>query len=261
VHLRDGRLSTRTAAEAAAASKTEIDGKAETTAGTKPTALKTPGSPLIEARDLCRTFDLGADPVHAVKNASLVLHQGARIAVTGPSGSGKSTLLKMLAGLEPPTSGSLTWFGATRAEMLRPRRVGVVFQEPSLIPSLTVRENVGLPLQIASDFTDRPHMTADQALDMLSLSDLADKLPDELSGGQMQRVAFARALVTNPEIILADEPTGQLDQPTGHAVLQTVLQALEKNETALLLTTHDQKLASTMATQFRMDHGLLAVAT
>ena len=207
------------------------------------------------------TYDLGGDPVHAVQDASITMNQGARIAVTGPSGSGKSTLLRMMAGLATPTSGNLSWFGKADASDLRPRRIGVVFQEPSLIASLTVRENVALPLQLASKEALRDHMSADEALRLLSLSDLADKLPDELSGGQMQRVAFARALVTNPDIILADEPTGQLDQPTGRAVMQTVLQAMDENDTALLLTTHDTGLAATLATRFHMDHGHLTEAT
>lgn len=216
---------------------------------------------LIEARGLGRNYDLGALSVHAVENADIAVRQGDRIAVTGPSGSGKSTLLKMLAGIVRPSSGLLSWFGTETATELRPGRIGVVFQEPSMIPSLTVRENVALPLQLAARSPQgRAHMSADEALALLSLADLADKLPDELSGGQMQRVAFARALVTNPEIILADEPTGQLDQPTGRAVMKAVLDALGENETALLLTTHDERLAATMATQLRMDHGRLAEA-
>ena len=254
LHLRDGRLSERTGT--VATDPIPMD-------PASPGVVRLPDpsrAPLISATGLGRIYDLGGDPVHAVENASLILRQGARIAVTGPSGSGKSTLLKMLAGIEAPTSGALSWFGASTSAMLRPGRIGVVFQEPSLIPTLTVRENVALPLQLAAADTARHQMTADAALELLSLSDLADKLPDELSGGQMQRVAFARALVTNPDIILADEPTGQLDQPTGQAVLQAVLRALDENGTALLMTTHDQRLAATMATQYHMEHGRLADA-
>lgn len=261
LHLRDGRLSEWSAqAGGIRPSLVEADQSALTP---PPIPVKAPAKAntiLIEARHLSRTYHPGAEAVHAVADASLALPLGARIAVTGPSGSGKSTLLKMLAGIEVPTSGELTWFGKPDREMLRPRRIGVVFQEPSLIASLTVRENVQLPLQLASSHASRPHMSAEDALRLLSLSDLADKLPDELSGGQMQRVAFARALVTNPEIILADEPTGQLDQPTGRAVMQAVLTALNESDTALLMTTHDSRLASTMPTRFHMDHGRLADA-
>ena len=215
---------------------------------------------LIEGHGIGRDYRLGDEAVHAVEAATLTLREGDRVAVTGPSGSGKSTLLKMLAGLIRPSSGVLSWFGGHDTSQLRPRRIGVVFQEPSLIPSLTVRQNVDLPLQIASEGADRPRLTADQALDLLSLGDLADKWPDELSGGQMQRIAFARALVTNPEIILADEPTGQLDRPTGRAVMASVLDALDRSGTTLLVTTHDERLAATMDSRFHMEHGHLAEA-
>ena len=215
---------------------------------------------VIEAHRLGRDYAIAGRSIHAVEEVDITVRQGDRIAVTGPSGSGKSTLLKMLAGIVRPSSGLLSWFGETTAHALRPRRIGVVFQEPSLIPSLSVRENVELPLQLLSAPLDRPHMSAEDALWLLSLRDLADKLPDELSGGQMQRVAFARALVTNPEIILADEPTGQLDQPTGRAVMTAVLEALDQNATALLVTTHDRRLAAVMASEFHMDHGRLAEA-
>ncbi len=215
---------------------------------------------LIEGREISRDYRLGNEAVHAVSAATMTLREGDRVAVTGPSGSGKSTLLKMLAGLVRPSSGVLSWFGEHDSSRLRPRRIGVVFQEPSLIPSLTVRQNVDLPLQLSAGTTDRPRLTADEALDLLSLGDLVDKWPDELSGGQMQRVAFARALVTSPEIILADEPTGQLDQPTGSAVMASVLQALDRNGTTLLVTTHDENLAATMDSRYRMEHGHLAEA-
>ncbi|WP_206454969.1 ABC transporter ATP-binding protein [Aurantimonas marina] len=252
LHLRDGRLVERPLVETLDEAEHLFED------ATRP-MLRNDRETLIEARGLGRNYDLGDLTVHAVENADIVMRQGDRIAVTGPSGSGKSTLLKMLAGIVRPSSGLLAWFGAGTATGLRPGRIGVVFQEPSLIPSLTVRENVALPLQLAARSSQgRAHMSADDALALLSLADLSDKLPDEISGGQMQRVAFARALVTNPEIILADEPTGQLDQPTGRAVMEAVLDALGENETALLLTTHDERLARTMATQLRMDHGRLA---
>ena len=256
LHLSDGRLVERGAGSAAAATPEGAARRRE--AG--PAVLRNDRRVLIEGHGLTRDFALGPTVVHAVTDADIMIRDGDRVAVTGPSGSGKSTLLKMLAGLVPPSSGVVSWFGQERPSELRPRRVGVVFQEPSLIPTLTVRENVDLPLQLVERSIDRPHMSADDALWLLSLSDLAEKLPDELSGGQMQRVAFARALVTNPEVVLADEPTGQLDRPTGRAVMDAVLGALDHNGTALLLTTHDSRLADTMASQYRMDHGRLAAA-
>tara|TARA_B100000378_G_scaffold209539_2_gene172602 strand:- start:1648 stop:3069 length:1422 start_codon:yes stop_codon:yes gene_type:complete len=260
LHLRDGRLSARPAPDGGQAVSPDAERAASPTLRAPLRSSAGDNAALIEARHVSRIYHPGGDPVHAVEDASMDLHRGARIAVTGPSGSGKSTLLKMLAGIERPSSGGLSWFGAAKPDMLRPRRIGVVFQEPSLIASLTVRENVELPLQLASFLPARPHPGADDALRLLDLSDLADKLPDELSGGQMQRVAFARALVTNPEIILADEPTGQLDQPTGRAVMQAVLKALDQADAALLMTTHDAALAATMPTRFHMDHGRLVNA-
>jgi ABC-type lipoprotein export system ATPase subunit len=258
LHLRDGVLSAGPASDTADPGFGVAGNAAGPSRSGRQPALPAAGAPLIAAHGLNRVYDAGGDPVHAVEGADLVLHEGARIAVTGPSGSGKSTLLKMLAGIEPPSSGEITWFGGIVPAALRPHRIGVVFQNPSLIPSLSVRENVALPLQLSSDLPPRDHMSADAALGLLSLSDLGDKLPDELSGGQMQRVAFARALVTNPRVILADEPTGQLDRPTGRALMQAVLGALDANGTALLVTTHDPALAGTMETRFHMDHGQLA---
>lgn len=255
LHLRDGLLTQRAAGDRSEARIVPVS-----PSRTGATPLGCNREVLIEARGLTQVYDPGGVKVRAVENASLTLRQGARVAVTGPSGSGKSTLLKMLAGLEAPAEGDIAWFGGDGGEHLRPRRIGVVFQEPSLIATLTVRENVELPLQLDRGASRRPPIGADDALRLLSLSDLADKLPDELSGGQMQRVAFARALVTNPEVILADEPTGQLDQPTGRAVMASVLEAMDDNDTSLLMTTHDTGLAATLATQFHMDHGHLTEA-
>ncbi len=257
LHLRDGHLVERPSMQSPWGEQDTVTDLFERTLHHP---LRNDRKILIEAHGLRRDYEIGGRPLHAVEGADITVREADRIAVTGPSGSGKSTLLKMLAGIVPPTSGLLSWFGEPTMVDLRPRRVGVVFQEPSLIPSLTVRENVELPLQLAASPLTRPHMSADDALGLLSLSDLSNKLPDELSGGQMQRVAFARALVTNPDIILADEPTGQLDQPTARAVMTAVLSALDHNETALLVTTHDMRLAAIMATQFHMDHGRLAEA-
>ena len=257
LHLTDGRFGDRDEEIRTSPAIVEIDHDDADGLGR---STRINRKPLIEGRQISRDYRLGNAAVHAVEAATLTVHEGDRVAVTGASGSGKSTLLKMLAGLVLPSSGVLSWFGENDRSQLRPSRIGVVFQEPSLIPSLTVRQNVDLPLQIASKGADRPRLTADEALNLLSLGDLADKWPDELSGGQMQRVAFARALVTNPEIILADEPTGQLDRPTGRAVMASVLEALDRNGTTLLVTTHDERLAATMDSRFHMEHGHLAAA-
>lgn len=214
---------------------------------------------VVACEDVSRRFGSGAGAVDAVLATSLTIRTRDRISITGPSGCGKSTLVSMLAGLIAPSAGTISWFGCDRTEYLRPKRLTVVFQEPSLIPTLTVLENVHLPLLLLrAEQTGRAVMSAMEALDLLSLGELADKFPDELSGGQMQRVAFARALVTAPDVVLADEPTGQLDRPTGHALMSSVLAALEHSPTALVVTTHDAALASRMETRWHMSHGNLA---
>lgn len=179
---------------------------------------------------------------------------GARIALVGPSGSGKTTLLHILGGLDRPTAGDIEWPGLGRFEDLRPRHVGVVFQSPSLFPALTAVQNVSLPLVLAGEHAGAG-ATARALLDSFGLGELADKLPEELSGGQAQRVAMARALAIGPELVLADEPTGQLDSITAQVFFDTVLERLEHTATALVVATHDEAIAARMATRWTMDHG------
>ncbi|HEY6423266.1 MAG TPA: ABC transporter ATP-binding protein, partial [Pseudonocardiaceae bacterium] len=174
--------------------------------------------PLVECIEVSRTFTRGVE-VAGVRTVSCTVETEMRVALTGPSGSGKSTLLHLLAGLDIPTAGTLRWPGLGRAPAGRPGTVGVVFQGPSLIPVLTVVENVTLPLLLAGIGEDDAVERACAALDRLAIGELACKLPEELSGGQAQRVAVARVLASRPRLILADEPTGQLDQDTGHRVV------------------------------------------
>ena len=141
---------------------------------------------------------------------------------------------------------------------LRPRHIGMAFQSPSLLPSLTVEDNVELPLLMLGE-TANSSKRAREALQLLSLEHLANRLPAELSGGQMQRVAFARALVTNPALVLADEPTGQLDQATGALVMNQVLDALTNTKTTLLIATHDLALAASFPIQWQMSFGRLTL--
>ena len=216
-------------------------------------------TPLIEARNAARRFEVGNIIVEAVRSTDFTIYAGQRIALMGASGSGKSTLLNMLAGLEQPSAGSIRWPGLNASLPLRPQQIGFVFQSPSLIPVLTVLENVRLPLEIA-DIDPGAALAPEEALARLSLSDLRDKLPDQLSGGQMQRVELARALVTRPKVLFADEPTGQLDQATGKAVMQTLLAALDGSDTALVVATHDHSIADFMDELWRMDAGQLTFA-
>ena len=166
---------------------------------------------LIELSGASRSFGAGSKTVEAVSDVSCQVRAGDRIAVMGPSGSGKSTLLDLLAQLQEPSRGHASWPGLRADQPLRPSQIGFVFQAPSLLPALTAIENVRLPLDLAAT-PPGAAMDPRAALELLGLSDLAEKLPDQLSGGQMQRVALARALVTKPKVLLADEPTGQLDR-------------------------------------------------
>jgi len=214
------------------------------------------GAPLIETRGASRSFALAGQRIEAVRPVDCVLFAAQRVALMGPSGSGKSTMLNLLAGLEEPSAGSIAWPGLDARRPLRPQQIGFVFQLPSLVPALTVIENVRLPLDIAG-LDPGAAMDPDEALVRLSLTDLRDKLPDQLSGGQMQRVALARALVTRPKVLFADEPTGQLDCATGQAVMQALLAALEGRDTALVVATHDPNVAEYMDECWRMDAGRL----
>ncbi|MDE2369867.1 MAG: ABC transporter ATP-binding protein [Burkholderiales bacterium] len=212
----------------------------------------------MTADGVARRFGPRDAPIEALRPACFEVRAGERIAVVGPSGSGKSTLLQLIAGLDMPSSGRLDWPGLAPREQLRPRHVGVVFQSPNLLPSLSAAENVEVPLRLLGEHP-RPREAALAALDRVGLADLADKLPDELSGGQAQRVGVARAIVLQPRLVLADEPTGQLDHVTAQSVVDALLAALGDSDAALVLATHDETVAARMTTRWRMDHGRLAL--
>lgn len=219
-------------------------------------AVTTPRT-LVTCRAAARTFGQGPGALVAVHGASCQVAAGERIAITGPSGSGKSTLLHLLAGLETPTAGEIGWpeFGATAA--LRARDIGVVFQGPSLLPALDVLENTQLPLLLADMAPHEARARAQRALARLGIEALARKLPEELSGGQAQRVAVARVLAQRPRLVLADEPTGQLDQATGHRVIDVLLATAEQLGAALVVTTHDPTVADRLPTRWTMHDGRL----
>jgi putative ABC transport system ATP-binding protein len=204
-----------------------------------------------------RTFRAGATEVHAVRDVTCRVPHCARIALTGPSGSGKSTLLHLIAGLDTPTAGSVQRPALEASNRGRPARIAMVFQGPSLLPSLDVAENVALPML----FAGQPHQAAMHyaraALDLVEIGDLAAKLPDELSGGQAQRVAIARALAAHPAVILADEPTGQLDHRTAHRVITILLDAAMSAGAAVVIATHDPAIAARLPDQWVMRDGRL----
>jgi putative ABC transport system ATP-binding protein/lipoprotein-releasing system ATP-binding protein len=215
---------------------------------------------LVEAYDVVRTYRIGDQTVVAVQDATCRVDAGARIALQGPSGSGKSTLLQMLGGIEELTSGSIRWPALGEREELRPRHIAFVFQRSSLLAPLTVIENLEVPLVLQDASHEEARARSLEALNLFGLSDLADKLPEELSGGQSQRVAFARAVAMRTELILADEPTGQLDTQTAEEFLNTALRVLDAQGTTLLVATHDERVAKRMQTRWHMSHGKLETA-
>jgi len=212
---------------------------------------------VVRCEDAARTFGRGAGSVVAVHGATCRIAAGDRIALTGPSGSGKSTLLHLLAGLDEPTTGTVDWPALGPRRMLRPGPVAVVFQAPSLLPLLDVTENVALPLVLAGIDEATARTGAQAALERLGLGDLGDRLPEELSGGQAQRVAVARALVGQPRLLLADEPTGQLDHVTGTQVVDALVDTAAHTGCALVVATHDPAVSDRLAVTWRMVDGRL----
>lgn len=216
-----------------------------------------PSQLVLEARAIRRVFMQGTQQVIAVSDASCVIQPGNKIAIIGPSGSGKSTLLHLFAGLDQPTSGSLVWPALGDPVNLRPSQIGVALQVPGLLPPLSVVENVALPLLLQNYEPEKASEIASASLESLGLISLADQLPEELSGGQAQRVALARTLVTHPRLILADEPTGQLDHPTAQALFDLLFSAIAGKSTALVVTTHDPAVADRFDQVWQMRQGIL----
>ncbi len=214
-------------------------------------------TPLVLCAAAGRTYGHGAGATVALAPADCHVHPGDLIALIGPSGSGKSTLLHLIAGLDSPTHGQISWPAIGPRDELQPGRVAAIFQGPSLLAPLTVRENVALPLVLDGMRDRHARARAANALDVLALGELADKLPEEISGGQAQRVAVARALAGNPVLILADEPTGQLDRANGAVVIDVLLLAAEHSGAALLVSTHDATVSDRFPTCWRMHSGQL----
>jgi putative ABC transport system ATP-binding protein len=206
--------------------------------------------PAVEARALTRTYPAAGRPVVGLQDVSLRVAGGEVVAVTGPSGSGKSTLLFLLAGLDRPDGGEVrvagtdwrTLAGAARARFRR-RTCGFMAQGMALLPQATAAENVAVPLLLDGVGPDDRQARVAEALSAVELTGDGEKLPDQLSGGQQQRVAIARALVTRPTVVLADEPTANLDSATAQTVTQLLLAAARERGTAVVLVTHDPDVA------------------
>jgi ABC-type lipoprotein export system ATPase subunit len=213
---------------------------------------------LVVTRDLARTFGTGPSAVVAVHRVTCRIDAGQLIALQGPSGSGKSTLLHLLAGLDEPTTGEIEWPAIGTRRQLRPGPVAVVFQAPSLLDALDVLENVSLPLLLVGMEPGQARGFAQGALEALGLTALAAKLPEELSGGQAQRVAVARALAGRPQLILADEPTGQLDLVAGAHVIDALIEVARSSGAGLIINTHDEAVADRLPTRWTMSSGRLS---
>lgn len=213
---------------------------------------------LVHCDRLTRSYGLaGPGAVVALQPTTCTVSPGARIALVGPSGSGKSTLLHLMAGLDAPTSGTISWPAIGSRSDLRPGPVAMVFQGPSLMPALTVLENVAFPLVLAGSTDRDARRRAAESLKTLDLGALADQLPEEISGGQAQRVAVCRALAGRPHLLLADEPTGQLDHRNGEAVIDVLLAAAEHTDAGLVVSTHDLTVADRLPERWTMHAGRL----
>jgi putative ABC transport system ATP-binding protein len=205
---------------------------------------------MIELRDVSKTVMSGSEPLTILHPLSLEIPRGHFLAIVGPSGSGKSTLLGLLAGLDAPTSGSVSIDGVDitkldedRLAKLRGEKIGFVFQFFHLIPSLTALENVSVPMEIIGVRNARPN--AERLLEEVGLTGRAHHYPAQLSGGEQQRVALARALANDPPIVLADEPTGNLDTRNGRHIMDLLRKIHTERGTTIVLVTHDAELAST----------------
>jgi len=207
-------------------------------------------SSIIRLKDVWKTYKMGEVEVNALRGVSLKINQGEFVAITGSSGSGKSTMMNLVGCLDLPTKGSIFLDGKDISELdesslaqIRGKKIGFIFQQFNLIPTLNALENVMLPLEFQDVQGDAARKKAADILNLVGLGDRLEHLPSQLSGGQQQRVAIARSLANNPDVILGDEPTGNLDSTTGIDVLN-LLQKLWKNEKkTIIIVTHDLKLA------------------
>jgi putative ABC transport system ATP-binding protein len=223
------------------------------TTGASPAAAANavaPAPPILEARNVTKRYELGATTVEALRGVSLAVAPGELVALMGPSGSGKSTLLQLLGGLDQPTTGSIVFEGNdishltdAQATKLRRERTGFVFQAFNLIPLLNVRENIELPFTIAGGSKDARERVR-EVIELVELTGKEGHRPDQLSAGEQQRVAVARALVTRPSVLLADEPTGNLDYTNSGELLDALWRSCERDGQTIVLVTHDARAAA-----------------
>lgn len=219
---------------------------------------------VLGAHDLQRTFQQGSETIRPVVDVDLELHAGEFAAIVGSSGSGKTTLLQLLGGLDRPDSGEVRIDGVDTSRLsdseltaVRARRLGIVFQQFNLVPTLTARENVEAALMSLGMKRAARRARADELLGQVGLASRAGHVPTKLSGGEQQRVAIARALAASPGLVLADEPTGNLDRATGEQVLDLLVQLVHDQDVALLVVTHDERIAARADRVLEIEEGRL----
>ncbi|MGO9108823.1 MAG: ABC transporter ATP-binding protein [Thermoguttaceae bacterium] len=224
--------------------------------------------PKLQAENITKRYPTRADPIEVLCGVSLVLDPGQNLAILGPSGSGKSTLMSILGTLETPTSGRVLLDGVDPAELderqlaaFRNRRIGFVFQDHYLLPQCSVLENVLLPAVPSGPVRAESIQRAEMLLQRVGLANRHEHRPAELSGGERQRAALARALINSPDLLLADEPTGNLDHTTAQQVGQLLLELQKTEPMILIVVTHSQRLAECLQTRLELDAGRLQDVT
>ena len=223
--------------------------------------------PIYELHGISKTYDQGANEIHAVRGVDLTIDEGEFLVVVGPSGSGKTTLLQLLGGLDRPTAGELRFEGRDMARLkdgelsdLRLRTLGFIFQQFNLIPTLTAAQNVEVALAPRKLSAHARHERARWLLESVGLATRAHHVPSKLSGGEQQRVAIARALANEPRVLLADEPTGNLDSTTGEEIIQLLMSLSAERRQTIVVITHDTAIAARAQRQLRMRDGELLPA-
>jgi putative ABC transport system ATP-binding protein len=221
---------------------------------------------VLQTTDLKREYRIGRKPVQALDDVNIEIRKGEFVAIMGPSGSGKSTLLNLLGGLDQPTSGKVVLDGHDLSEyneeqlaQIRRQKMGFIFQRHDLFPVLTARENIEFPMLLNETSPQERRQQSDQLLSLVQLAEKADSLPEELSGGQQQRVGIARALANAASILLADEPTGNLDSTTSEDIIDSLIALKQARNLTLIMVTHDPEVAAHADRTLQLKDGHLLV--